>query len=120
MLRRRQGAEVDHHVQGEHLAAFVVGHLGVEPALDHHVQPDQRQAVKHAQAQPGPGVDQQQVEQGGDRAESGAEGERADMPNATNQRNRQPGAKEKTDEVPGHDQSEHPGGVAFGDATQGQ
>ncbi|MNT98736.1 hypothetical protein D3C72_2413850 [compost metagenome] len=60
------------------------------------------------------------MQQGGDGRQCGAKGKRADMPNATNQRNRQPGAKEKTDEVPGHDQSEHPAGVAFGDATQGQ
>ena len=120
MLRGGQRTEVDRHIHGKHLAALVVGHLGVKPALDHHVQADQRQAVEHAQAQPDPRVDDQYMQQGGDGGEGGAKGKRTDMPNAADQRNRQPGAKEKTDKVPGHNQAEHRGGVAFSDATQGQ
>jgi len=120
LLGSRQRAEVDRHVQREHLAALLAADLRVQPAFDDHVQRDQRHPVEHPQHQPHPRVDDQHVHQYGDRRQSGIESEGADMADAADQRGRQPGADQEAREIAGHQQTDHAGGVAFGNAAQGQ
>ena len=114
----RQRAEVDRHVQGEHLAALFATDLRVQPAFDDHVQRDQRHPVEHPQHQPHPRVDDQHVHQHGDCGQRGIEGEGADVADAADQRGRQPGANQEAGKIAGHQQTDHAGGVTFGNAAQ--
>ncbi|MPM64133.1 hypothetical protein SDC9_111019 [bioreactor metagenome] len=113
LLRQRQRAQVDRHVDGEHLPAAFRWRLAVEPAFDDGVQPHQGNAGDDAQAEPHWCGHQQGVQQHAAGSGRGKKGEGADVAHPPDQWWRDESAGEEADEVGRTNQAQRGIAVTF-------
>ncbi|APR04297.1 hypothetical protein Tchl_1438 [Thauera chlorobenzoica] len=119
LLGTGERGEIDHHVDGEHLAAALGCGLVVEPAFDHRVETDQADPGDDPQHHPEYGFDDQRMEQDAARDRRAEEGEGADVAHAPDQLRRDEGAEKEAEEVGGADQAQRGVGKPFQASAQG-
>ena len=120
VLPGHQRQHGDHHVDGEHRPARLVGHLLVQPALDHHVAAGDREAGDGAEGDPRGRLYDEGVHQQRDRHQRRQHAEHAHMADAHHQLRRDDAACGEGQRIARRDQRDREGGPAFGNRPERQ
>ena len=118
-MARGDGSQVDRDIGREHRAPAAPGRSGVEPALDHHVEPGNAQPEHDPKDDPGHRAQRQRVQQRNDGAERGDRGVDADMPHPRDQRRHQIAAQHEAGEIGRADRPDPGGAEALDPGAQG-